>query len=945
MTFEALHREIRELLADEGFQETTPAQAGAMPPILAGKHTLLLAPTGMGKTESAVLPILDELLSVPEEEREGFVALYVTPLRALNRDIMSRLHDWCDRLGIRIGVRHGDTSRSERRRQSKDPPEFLITTPETLQALFTGHRLRGHLAGVRFVVVDEIHELVGNERGAQLACALERLVRYSGEFQRVGLSATVGNPEEAAGFLGGKDREVEIVKVPVGKSLEVSVEYPEPTDEDITLARELMTDPAQAALVRRMVELIEAHTSTLVFVNTRRMAEVLAARLAFMGREDVAVHHGSLHKDERIRVETAFKQGEKQGLICTSSMELGIDIGSADFVIQINSPREVARLLQRVGRSGHKVGLISKGAVLCADPDDVAEATVIRHKALQEDVETPPIPETPLDVLANQLEAMSLEGDIPLNEAVSTLLRARPFWHLTQAQTEDVLDLMESTYLVQRRDGELQRRGRARLHFVDNLSMIPDSTTFRVRDVSSRKLIGTLDEAFVASYIEPGALFILKGHPWRVVEFDTGDDDAGDQEDEEDPEILAAPVKDPTGAVPSWVGEEIPVPYNVAQDVGRLRQRLDELLQAGTDATGWLADAHDLDRATADLLVRSIEDQGDLVVPTHEVVTLEIGKQSAVLNACLGHKTNEALGTVLSGLLAARLGQSVGLDTDPYRVMLELPRGTRPEVVHDVLDEVMGAPLEALVASLLNNQPILRFKLVHAARKFGVLDKGATATNVNVKRLLERFKDTALHQEAIREVLHERMDVEQAEAYLTRLDQGEIQLVTQRISPIGEAGFEESLSLVSPRRATAAILRAIEERLLDEPIVLACLHCKAWKSKTRVRRVTFPLHCPQCNAKMIALMRPWQEAKLALAQRKDTSELPPDKAKELRRLHATASLIAAHSRWAALCLVARGVGPDTAGRILMRQPETKEDLLREIMEAEVTYARTRAFWD
>lgn len=942
MSFEALHREIRELLADEGFEEPTPAQAGAMPPILAGKHTLLLAPTGMGKTESAVLPMLDELLSIPDEEREGFVALYVTPLRALNRDIMGRLHAWCDRLGIRIGVRHGDTSRAERRRQSKDPPEFLITTPETLQALFTGHRLRGHLAGVRFVVIDEIHELVGNERGAQLACALERLVRYSGEFQRVGLSATVGNPEEAAGFLGGKDREVEIVQVPVGKDLEVSVEYPEPTDEDVTLARELMTDPAQAALVRRMVELIEANTSTLVFVNTRRMAEVLAARLAFMGREDVAVHHGSLHKDERVRVETAFKQGEKKGLICTSSMELGIDIGSADFVIQINSPREVARLLQRVGRAGHKVGLISRGAVLCADPDDVAEATVIRHKALQEDVETPPIPETPLDVLANQLEAMSLEGDIPLNEAVATLLRARPFRHLTQDQAEDVLDLMESTYLVQRQDGELRRRGRARLHFVDNLSMIPDSTTFRVRDVSSRKLIGTLDEAFVASYIEPGALFILKGHPWRVVEFETGDED---EDDDEAPEILAAPVKDPTGAVPSWVGEEIPVPYSVAQDVGRLRQRLDELLRAGADATGWLADAHDLDRATADLLVRSIGDQDDLVVPTHETVTLEIGKQTAVLNACLGHKTNEALGTVLSGLLAARLGQSVGLDTDPYRVMLELPRGTRPEVVHEVLDEITGAPLEALIASLLNNQPILRFKLVHAARKFGVLDKGATATNVNVTRLLERFKDTALHQEAVREVLHERMDIEQAEAFLDQVASGEVELVTQRLSPIGEAGFEESLSLVSPRRATAAILRAIEERLLDEPVVLACLHCKGWKSKTRIRRVSFPIHCPKCNAKMITLLRPWQEDKVKLAQRKETGELAPDKRKDLRRLHAIASLIAAHGKRAALALVARGVGPDTAGRILMRQPETKEDLLREIMEAEVTYARTRAFWD
>ncbi len=939
--FEGLHPRLRELLEDEGFSTPTPAQAQAIPPVMRGENTLLLAPTGMGKTEAAVLPILDELVRIPKEEREGFVALYVTPLRALNRDILDRLHDWCQFLDITIGVRHGDTTRAERRRQSKDPPEFLITTPETLQAVFTGSRLREHLNGTRFVVVDEIHELVGNERGAQLACALERIERYRAGFQRVGLSATVGNPEETGEFLVGDGRSVEIVHVPVGQTLEVSVEVPSVTDEDHVLADKLYCGPREAALVRRIVELVEENTSTLVFVNTRRMAEVLATRLGFWDIEGIGVHHGSLHKDERVRVEEAFKTEEIHGLICTSSMELGIDIGSADFVIQINSPREVARLLQRVGRSGHKVGLTSRGAVLATDADDVAEALVIAEHALEEDVETAPIPTVPLDVLANQLEAMSIEGDLPLEEAMATIRRARPFWDLDDETARSVIEQMEATRLVERREGHLQRLGRARLHFVDNLSMIPDQTTFLVRDVSSRRPIGTLDEAFVMNYVEPGALVVLKGEPWRIVEVDEPDED----DDEDTPDILVAPVKDPTGAVPSWVGQEIPVPYAIADEVGRLRDRIHQALEQDTsqeEIAARIADEHPTDEATAAFLVQALSEQDGYEMPTHETATLETGKDKAVLNACLGHKANEALGTVLSGLIAARIGESVGVDVDPYRVMLELPRRARTRNVHDVVDDVIGQPLEELLETLITNQPILRFKMVHVARKFGVLDKKASAMNVNVSRLLERFQDTPLHREAMREVLHERMDVDQAEAFLDAVHEDRVRLVKQAISPIGQAGFEESVNLVSPGRATAAILSAMKDRLRDEPILLACMHCTDWTRETRVRRVRFPLECPRCGARVITMVRPWRRDELKARNQDDPTS---DERTTLQKLHTKASLLNAHEDQALLALVARGVGPQTAGRVLAKQPGDEEALLRELMEAEINYARTREFWD
>ncbi|WP_456473847.1 DEAD/DEAH box helicase, partial [Candidatus Pyrohabitans sp.] len=365
-SFSLLSKPVRSTLSESGFKKPTPIQEAAIPVILSGKHVLLIAPTGIGKTEAAMLPLFSRLSG---EKGAGIALLYITPLRALNRDLLSRLEWWGKKLGINIAVRHGDTSQYQRRKQALAPPDMLITTPETLQAILPAPLMRKHLENVRFVVVDEVHELAESKRGAQLSVALERLREIAQrDFQRIGISATVGSPERVARFLC-THAPVEIVRVSTAKGMEISVEYPRPKREDREIAERLLTGIAAATRLRRMRELIAQHSHALIFVNTREMAEILASRFKIIG-ESVGIHHSSLSQEVRITTEEEFKEGSLKALICTSSLELGIDIGSVDLVIQYKSPRQVSRIIQRVGRSGHRLGRVSRGVIITTDADD-----------------------------------------------------------------------------------------------------------------------------------------------------------------------------------------------------------------------------------------------------------------------------------------------------------------------------------------------------------------------------------------------------------------------------------------------------------------------------------------------------------------------------------------------------------------------------------------------
>lgn len=913
MSIDKLSNKIKSVLEKKGWGELTDPQKKAIPVVLNEKNLLLIAPTGMGKTEAVMLPLFHKLLS---DSFERISLLYITPLRALNRDMLSRMLWFAEELDIKVAVRHGDTPQRERAKMSKSPPDILITTPETFQIMFTGKHLRKHLSNVKWVVIDEIHELAGDERGAQLSVGLERLCQLTGmEGQRIGLSATVGSPEEIARFLGGEQRDVEIVKTSPPKSMEIKVESPVPKEDDDFLGKNLGTDSKQAACLRRARTLVENHRSTLFFVNTRDTAEILATRYHLWDSKfPVGVHHGSLSKYVRVQMEEDFKSEVIKGLICTSSLELGIDIGSADFTIQYNSPRQVTRLVQRVGRAGHAIGEISSGAIITISSDDLLESCAIARRALEGKIEPFKIRENPLSVLANQILAIAVTSlDNNLKSCYSLIKRAYPFRNLKWETFMEVVDFLRDERVIWVEDSRFGRKRPSFSYFYNNLSMIPDERNFKVVDITTRKTIGTLDEGFTANYIQPHARIIIKGRPWEVVEF------------EED--VLVTP-SELVGAVPNWVGEEIPVPFEVAQEVGRIRdnENLNE---------------YPVDDGAKEIYFNTLKKQKKHhLVPTDRLITIEHDKRTVIINSCLGSKVNETAGILFSTLLAARVGESVGMRTDPYRIILDLPTPIDPDIIKRIFLETEPEGVEDIIRMALRNSSYLRWTLINVAKKFCALEKDVDYKKISLKRLASAFMDTPLYRETVDKTIWERMDIEKMKETLIRIQKREIELQVTGLSPIGLEGVEAFRRLISSQKPDRAILMTLKHRLEDERIKLLCLSCKKEYTK-RIESIPEKISCNNCGGKMIAAVPTYEDFKLILRKKN-----PKKNEKQIiKGLFTNANLILGHGKRAILTLRARGVGLKTAARILAMHYETEEEFLRSILSAEITYARTRRFWD
>jgi len=705
---------------ESAFAAPTEVQERGWREVAAGRHTLMTAPTGSGKTLAAFFWCLDRLAAEPPPPVDQRCrVLYVSPLKALTVDVernlrapLSGMAHAAERLGrplpdISVGVRTGDTTSEERRHLNRRPPDILITTPESLFLVLTS-QAREMLRSVRWVIVDEIHSLAPNKRGAHLAISLERLSALtSSDPQRIGLSATQRPLEEVGRFLGGAGREVAIVDAGRRKTLAITVEVPVDDMANLGEGEELPSGPAASlggaqdgsrrsiwpAIYPRLLELIKEHRSTIVFVNSRRLAERLAARLNELAEEDlVKAHHGSIAKEHRRQIEDDLKEGRLRGLVATSSLELGIDMGAVDLVLQVEAPSSVASGIQRIGRSGHSVGEISKGVILPKYRGDLLETAVVVERMLAGEIETTVIPRNPLDVLAQQVVAMCALQDWDVDELAKLVRRAHPFRDLGPRAYESTLDMLSGRYpsddfaelrpriVWDRVEGRLRGRAGAQRLAVTSGGTIPDRGLFTVNLLDDGRRVGELDEEMVYE-TRPGENFVLGASTWRVMEVTAS-------------QVLVSPAPGEPGKLAFWKGDSESRPVELGRALGTM---IRELRTASPDAAARRLGGAGFDQRATDNLLRYLDDQAQSsALPDDRTIVVErfrdeLGDWRVCVLTTLGGKVHAPWGLAV----AARLRERTGIDVQSIHTddgfALRFPDAERPPDLEDVLldpDEV-----------------------------------------------------------------------------------------------------------------------------------------------------------------------------------------------------------------------------------------------------------------
>ena len=599
------------------FEAPTAAQEQAWPAIASGEHVLISAPTGSGKTLAAFLYAIDRLAastppSNPRDRRIGLV--YVSPLKALSYDVDRNLRTPLRGIGadLKVAVRTGDTPQRERQQMLREAPDILITTPESLYLMLTGQAQK-LFTGTRWCIIDEIHAVASTKRGSHLALTLERLTAAAGEdVQRIGLSATQNPLEEVGRFMVGPHRQCRVVDTGVRKELDLQIQVPVESmvELDATAGwagpnwiRWPAGRPPVARSGRRSIPSCSSssgqHKSTIMFVNNRRSAERIALRLNEMAGEELArSHHGSLAREERTVVEEMLKAGELPCLVATSSLELGIDMGAVDLVIQVESPKSVARGLQRIGRAGHSVGDVSRGRIFPKFRSDLLECAVVARRMREAQIETTVVPRNPLDVLAQQIVAIAAaagdDATVAVDDLFALVTRTHSYAELSRAQLENVLDMLDGRYpssefaelrariVWDRVAGTVRARKGARQLAVTNAGTIPDRGLFAVTLPDGRR-VGELDEEMIYE-ARPGQTFLLGATTWRIEEI--GRD-----------RVIVTPAPGVPGAIPFWKGDSIGRPRELGEAIGAFaRWAVDQSAET-------LERDYDLDRRAAANLI------------------------------------------------------------------------------------------------------------------------------------------------------------------------------------------------------------------------------------------------------------------------------------------------------------------------------------------------------
>jgi ATP-dependent helicase Lhr and Lhr-like helicase len=688
----------------EAFAAPTRAQVLGWAAISAGRHTLLHAPTGSGKTLAAFLWCLDRLFTdaAPRRRERRLRVLYVSPLKALTYDVernlrapLAGIRRTAERLDltlpeVRVASRTGDTPADARRQLVRDPPEILVTTPESLYLLLTS-QARESLRGIEYVIVDEVHAMAGTKRGAHLAVSLERLSALTdAEPQRIGLSATQRPLAAIAAFLGGVGRDVAIADAGAGKTLDLEVIVPVEDLAHIADGADETDGPEKRhsiwpSIYPRLLELIRAHRSTLVFVNSRRLAERMSSRLnELAGEELVLAHHGSIAREQRLEIEEALKAGRLPALVATSSLELGIDMGAIDLVVQIEAPPSVAAGLQRIGRAGHQVGEASIGKIFPNHRSDLLEAAVVVRRMLDGAIEETRIPRNPLDVLAQQIVAICAMDAWTVDGLHALVVRAEPFRDLSRQQLEGVLDMLSGRYpsdefaelkpriVWDRAADTIQSRNDARVVAIVSGGTIPDRGLFGVflagEDGGRAHRVGELDEEMVYES-RVGEVFLLGASSWRI--------------DEIRPDrVIVTPAPGQPGKMPFWHGDALGRPVELGRAIGAFVREMDGMAPAAAEAR--LRDDHCLDERAARNLLAYLAEQRDATgtLPSDRAIVVErfrdeLGDWRVCLLSLFGGRVHAPWAMAIEARLAEQ-GQLVQAIWTDDGIALRLPEATEP---------------------------------------------------------------------------------------------------------------------------------------------------------------------------------------------------------------------------------------------------------------------------
>ncbi len=909
------------------FGAFTGVQQASFETIEKGGNCVISAPTGSGKTEAAILPIFNRLLK--GGSKEGISVVYITPLRALNRDLIKRLQTLAGDLGISISVRHGDTPTKERQLQAANPPQVLITTPETLQNLFLSARLRGALANVKVIVIDELHELYSNKRGAQLAVALERVVELAGEYQRVGISATLGNGDEARRFLCG-ERQCRMIEVRGTKEISAEIVMPtSPRFQNREFREKFNLDAETLARLEKVAELVKASNSTLIFANTRQVVESLGSKLIYMNKNEsfggIGVHHSSLDKDERIKTENEFKEGKIKSIIATSSLELGIDIGAVNLVIQYGSPRQVIRLIQRVGRGGHREKEVSYGKVIVANHIEVLESLAIINQMKAGRIEKAELERGALDVLANQICAIALEyRKAKADDIYRIIKRSSPYTDLERPLFDRMVEFLAQERLVRSADGFVGIGFRSRSYFFSNISVIPDTKRFYVKNAAVNRVISTLDEGFVSNYLEEGVTFITKGLPWKVISI-------------EKDTVFVEPGVEIEAAVPDWEGEDIPVSRETAEGVF-------ELIKKGITEGG-----ASVEKSTAAGTNDFIESQKRYFSPGNSIVAIEELDGYAIAHTGLGKLANELLAKLLAHEGSRISGGRIGVRTTPYALIIDFGGVRRRPEVKSILNGIKNYSADAIIRvdGFLANTDLFRYKFVQICKLFGIVDKKATVTKNNADRLVSFYKESPIAEETIRDLKKNYLDLESVSEFLESLRKGktEVKVFQGVASPLANELLKASYyyrELLLPTLPDEAAIREFEQKINEKKAELLCTYCGMEFSKDINVEKDEKIVCPNCRSPMVAIYGD-DEAnviKKKIAGRQLT-ELQGRKYRDAIR---EASLVEAYGSRAVAALSVYGVGIATAARALKLLRKDYKRFIMDLIEAQKTFVRTKKYW-